>query len=150
MLTATPSATTAKLQATSVLDLVNAVGKLPSYVPLLVDVVTDPALPEIAKRIRTIQALAAERKAKAKAKTSGLYGDETIGIGLKRFVKPLDAVIWYMKHTWAPWVIGGGTIIVLFGGGFALGRWSGKRAAKKAGLGAYRWRHTPRRRLQLG
>lgn len=142
------AATSSKAQTTSVLDLINAVGKVPSYIPILIDVVTDPALPEIFQRVRTIQSLTAERKAKAK---SGLYGDETVGIGLKKFVKPLDAVIWYLKHRWAPWVIGGGTIIVLFGGGFALGRRSGKRAAKKAGLGAYRWRRrAPRRRLHLG
>jgi hypothetical protein len=137
-------------------DVTTILSKAQNYLPLILDVVSDPALPVVAKKIRTIQGLAA-KPAPAAAPAPVTPGQapappappKRVGIGLHRFVPAMDAAIWYLRHPWAPWAIGGATVLVLAGGGFAFGRWSGKRAARKvsaAGFGA-----RPRRyRVALG
>ena len=138
-------------------DVTTILTKARGYLPLILDIVADPALPIVATKLRTIQGLAAKTApatAPAAAAASPAPGQvpaapQRVGVGLHRFVPAMDAAIWYLRYPWAPWAIGGATVLVLAGGGFALGRWSGKRAARKvsaAGFGA-----RPRRyRVALG
>jgi hypothetical protein len=139
-------------------DVMTILGKAQSYLPLILDIVSDPALPEVVQKVRTIQSLAVKPAKPAKTApgtTPPAPGTPPApakppakppGIGLRRFLPAMDATIWYLRHPWAPWVIGGGVVIVLAGGGYAIGRWSGKRAARKASPALGRWRaRRPRR-----
>lgn len=134
-------------------DVTTILTKARGYLPLILDVVSDPALPVVATKIRTIQGLAA-KTAPAAAAAPPAPGQapaapQRVGVGLHRFVPAMDAAIWYLRYPWAPWAIGGATVLVLAGGGFALGRWSGKRAARKVSAGGFGAR--PRRyRATLG
>jgi hypothetical protein len=85
------------------------------YLDTVVDVVQDPALPQLVTRIKTLKALQAKAPATPTEPTKP-------GVGLDRALPLMDAAIFYTKYPWAPWAIGAGVIVVLGGIGFGIGR----------------------------
>jgi hypothetical protein len=107
------------------------VTKLEPYLPLIVDAATDPALPKVMAKVKTIRALATKSTV-SKPAGAAPAAPKPRGIGLEKFLTPLDAAIWYLRYPWAPWAIGAGVVFGIGGGSFLLGRWAGKRSAAKA------------------
>lgn len=95
--------------------VVRAVGP---YVDTIVRVVNDPALPQFIQRIEIIDSL---EPSSPGSTTTAAVNDKS-GVGLKHFIKPLDAYIYARKNPWAPWVVGGGIVAVLLGVGYRLGQ----------------------------
>ena len=87
------------------------------YLDTVLEVVQDPALPQLVTKIKTLKALDT-----GTSMPSAPGAPSTPGVGLNRVLPLWDAAIWYTKYPWAPWVIGGGTILVLGGIGFGIGR----------------------------
>ena len=97
---------------------VTIIDKAAPFLPFVLTVVEDPALPQIITRIKTLQALHAKTSSGAVPTASA----PPKGIDLKRAVPLLDAAIWYEQHRWAPWAIGAGVVLTLGGIGFGVGR----------------------------
>lgn len=95
-----------------------------AYLPTIVKVVEDPALPQVVRRIETLRTIAAK---KAPSAPSAPSVPSVPGVGLHRVVPLLDAAIWYSKYPWAPWAIGAAAVLALGGIGFGLGRWTRRR-----------------------
>jgi hypothetical protein len=105
-----------------VVEIVNVAGK---YIPTILQVAQDPALPAIVDRVKLLRQLE-ERHTVA---TSSAPASATRGIGLSAAIKPLDLFIWYRQHPGATVAIAAGGVLALVGAGFAVGRWTAKRRA---------------------
>ena len=90
------------------------------YLDTVLEVVQDPALPQLVSRIKTLKALDAGTSKPSVPSAPG--APAKAGVGLSRTLPLWDAAIFYMRYPWAPWVIGAGTIVVLGGIGFGIGR----------------------------
>jgi hypothetical protein len=93
------------------------------YLDTVVDVVQDPALPQLVTRIKTLKALQAKAPETSTAPAKP-------GVGLDRALPLLDAAIFYTKYPWAPWAIGAGVVVVLGGIGFGIGRATKRRRTR--------------------
>lgn len=87
------------------------------YLDTVLEIVQDPALPQLITKVKVLKAVDAGTSAPAVPGTA-----TTPGVGLKRVLPLWDIAIFYTKYPWAPWVIGAGTVIVLGGIGFGIGR----------------------------
>jgi hypothetical protein len=98
------------------------------YLDTVLEIVQDPAMPQLIARVKTLKAVS------AKSSTPTAPGTAPApGVGLARTFPLWDAAIWYTKYPWAPWAIGAGTIVVLGGLGFGIGRWTKKCRAGMSG-----------------
>lgn len=86
------------------------------YLDTVLEVVQDPALPQLVTKIKTLKAITPS------AAPAAPGAPATAGVGLNRVLPLWDAAIFYTKYPWAPWAIGAGAIIVLGGIGFGIGR----------------------------
>jgi hypothetical protein len=123
-----------------VVEIVNKAGP---HLDVVMSIVSDPAMPQIVARIRTIQSIRAAKSppapapapAPATSATSATAPTATppaANLGLKRALPILDGVIFFEKHPWAPWAIGAGVLLVLGGIGFGIGRLSKRCKAPSA------------------
>jgi len=87
------------------------------FLPFVLSIVEDPALPQVISRIKLLKAAHAANS----PPSTGSSGPPK-GIDLTRALPVLDGLIWYEKHRWAPWVFGAGVVLALGGVGFGLGR----------------------------
>ena len=112
MLTVTPST-----ELGFTLDQLQTIlAKADKYVDIVTDAMKDPALDPFVQRIRTL------RDSQPKMATKpGVAPAKPPGIGLSKFIAPLDAFIWYQKNKWVVPVGIAGTVVLL-GGIFAVGR----------------------------
>jgi hypothetical protein len=117
----------------SISDLLSKGGEIISkagpYLDTVLAVLQDPALPQVIARAKTIRALSA---GSAPATTPTAPSAAPTSFNLQRTLPLLDAVIWYQKHRWVPYVAGAGAVLLLGGIGFGIGRWTKKC---RAGLG---------------
>ena len=114
------------------------------YLPVIMNALEDPALPQFVARIKTIKAL---ETAKQKPSAPGTK-PAVVGVGLKNYLTPFDAFIYINKYPAVPYLAGAGIVLVLFGIGFGVGRLRRKPASPlaQASLSARRGRRrsTPR------
>jgi hypothetical protein len=90
------------------------VGKVGPFLPFVLSIVEDPALPQIITKVKTLKAL--HDKSTPSTPSSAASGPPK-GIDLKRALPILDAAIWYEKHKWAPFAIGASVVLALIGVG---------------------------------
>ena len=76
-----------------------ALTKIQPYLDIVNKVLEDPALPEVAKRVRLLIEMHKAEDAKASGQLKGVFG-ATAGIGLYKAIKPLDAYIYYKRNWW--------------------------------------------------
>jgi hypothetical protein len=100
------------------------------YLDTVLQIVQDPALPQVIDRVKLIRTLSAGPSPATPAPSTA----PAAGFELKRTLPVLDAVIWYEKHRWAPYVAGAGVILVLGGIGFGIGR-ATKKKCKTGAVG---------------
>ena len=100
--------------------------KAGEHLPLILDVVEDPALPQIARRVKILKSLAAGAPSTAVAVSTSKYVPGT-GIGLKRAVPILDIAIFYLRNPWVTYAAGAGVVALLGGLGFLIGRRTARR-----------------------
>lgn len=113
-------ATTASLSA-----IAPILQKGAQYLPTILNIVEDPALPMVVGQIQQLRAL--EQKARTSATAAGQPAPGPagpVGIGLHRFVGVIGAYIWTRTHPWETRGIAALGVGVLFGLGFAVGRLS--------------------------
>lgn len=103
--------------------------KAGEQLPMVLDIVEDPALPQIAQRIKILKSLAATGSTRGATTSTSTYVPGT-GIGLKRALPVLDALIFYLKNPWVAYAAGAGIVLVLGGIGFKLGQRSALRRAR--------------------
>ncbi len=87
------------------------------YLDTVLEIVQDPALPQLITKVKTLKAVDQGTSAPAAPGAA-----PTPGVGLNRVLPLWDAAIFYTKYPWAPWAIGAGAIVVLGGIGFGIGR----------------------------
>ncbi len=95
------------------------------YLPTIQAIVEDPSLPTLVNRVQKLRAL--EQKARTEAASTGKPQPGPVGpvgVGLHRFVGPLDKYIWTREHPTATKLMLAGGAVALLGGVFMLGRWS--------------------------
>jgi hypothetical protein len=122
-------------KAPALLSQANTIlAKAGPFLPFILSIVEDPALPLIITRVKTLQTVHAATAAPAApgATPSG----PPKGVDLHRAVPLLDAAIWYEKHKWVPWAVGAGVVLTLGGIGFGIGRLS-KRCRAPSGVGRH-------------
>lgn len=90
------------------------VTKVGPFLPFVLSIVEDPALPQVITRIKTLKTL--HEKGSPSTPSSAASGPPK-GIDLKRALPILDAAIWYEKHKWAPFAIGASVVLALIGVG---------------------------------
>lgn len=113
-------------------QVISIVNKVENYLPTIAAAADDPALPALMNRVEQLKALENPYSAAPAASNSAAptpTGPQN-GVGLNRVLPLFDAAIVYEKYPWAPWAILAGTVVVLGGAGFALGRWSTRRHEK--------------------
>ncbi len=89
------------------------------YLDTVLEIVQDPAMPQLIDRVKTLKAIDA---AKSPSAAPGAPAAATSGVGLKRVLPLWDVAIFYTKYPWAPWAIGAGAVVLLGGIGFGIGR----------------------------
>lgn len=90
------------------------------YLDTVLEVVQDPALPQLVTKIKTLKAIDAGTR--APTAPGAPAPAPTPGVGLNRVLPLWDAAIFYTKYPWAPWAIGAGAVVLLGGIGFGIGR----------------------------
>jgi len=110
------------------------------YLDTVLQIVQDPALPQVIDRVKLIRTLAAGPAVPAAAAAPSTAPTAPAGFELRRTLPVLDAVIWYQKHRWAPYVAGVGVALLLGGIGYGIGR-----ATKKCKTGAVGRRYRRKR-----
>jgi len=99
--------------------------KVQKYLPTIVNIAEDPALPLVVNKIQALRNLELKaRSAAAAAHTAPPGPPGPPGIGLWRVAGVLDAYIWTRQHPWAFRGIVAGSVLGLIGVGFGLGRLS--------------------------
>jgi alpha-glucuronidase len=104
------------------------VDKAGDYLPTIALIAEDPALPVLAKRIRTLNEI--EKKYQAKQRqaagiTAPSAGQpQAVGIGLRKAVKPLDFAIWAAQNRGKAMAVLIAVPVTLLLGAFFLGRLS--------------------------
>ena len=93
------------------------VDKVLPFLPFVLSIVEDPALPQMISKIKVLKAAHAANSPPSK----GSSGPPK-GIDLARALPVLDGLIWYEKHRWVPLAAGIGIVLALGGIGFGLGR----------------------------
>lgn len=81
------------------------------YVDVAKDIVTDPALPEVAVLVRELRAITVRESA-------GRPSGPEPGIGLRHAVPPLSAYVQYRQH---PWLVRAAVAVAVYGI-YSLGR----------------------------
>lgn len=100
-------------------QVVTIIDKAGEYLPVVMDIVEDPALPQIAQRIATLKDLAAGQPEGTTSTTNYVPGT---GVGLSRAIPLLDGVIFFEKNPWTVYA-GAAAVVALLGGiGYMLGR----------------------------
>lgn len=90
------------------------------YLDTVLEVVQDPALPQLVTKIKALKAIdAGTRTPTAPGAPAPAAAP---GVGLNRVLPLWDAAIFYTKYPWAPWAIGAGAVVLLGGIGFGIGR----------------------------
>lgn len=93
-------------QLSGIVEAIATLKKVEPYLDVVTKVLDDPALPQVAERVRVLIAMhKAEEAAGQAPQTKGLYGHGfgfagSGGIGLYKALKPLDAYIYYKQHKW--------------------------------------------------
>jgi len=114
-------------------DVFSILSQAQKYLDIVSGVLTDKALPDLAQRIRTISSINTSGPKAPAAPAAPADTSKPVNLDLQRFVKPLDAYIYYRRHTWIlPVAIGGG-VLLLAGLGFGIGRWTKSCKAKPTG-----------------
>lgn len=90
------------------------------YLDTVLEVVQDPALPQLVTKIKTLKAIDAGTRTPTAPGAPAPAA--TPGVGLNRVLPLWDAAIFYTKYPWAPWAIGAGAVVLLGGIGFGIGR----------------------------
>ena len=95
------------------------IAKSDQYSDVIMNVLDDPALPEVINLVRQLHAEAAKP----------LAGPAPAGIGLSKVVGPLKLYVRFRKNP-VPYYLGAaGIVLAIVGGSVAVGRWS-KKAPK--------------------
>lgn len=110
-------------------SLLSSVGpilaKVQKYLPTILNIAEDPALPTVVNRIQKLRTLEVSARSEAAVKSQPQPGPPgPPGIGLWRLTAPLDAYIWTRQHPWAFRGIIAGSLLGLFGIGVGIGRLS--------------------------
>mgnify|MGYP003392130284 CR=1 FL=1 len=87
------------------------------YLDTVLEIVQDPALPQLITKVKVLKA--ADAGASPSAAPGGTAAP---GVGLNRVLPLWDVAIFYTKYPWAPWAIGAGAVVLLGGIGFGIGR----------------------------
>lgn len=129
VLGATPAASSGGLfdpATSSLLSSFSAIAaKAQAYLPTIINIVEDPALPKVVHKIQVLRALEVNARAEASAKHQPQPGPPgPVGIGLWRIAGVLDAYIWTREHPWAFRGVVAGSVGALIAIGFGLGRLS--------------------------
>ena len=98
------------------------------YLPTIQAIVEDPSLPVLVNRVQKLRSL--EQKARTEAASTGKPQPGPagpVGVGLHRFVGPVDKYIWTREHPTATKLLIAGGAIVLIGGSVMVGRWTKRR-----------------------
>jgi len=74
---------------------VSVMNQIEPYLPTVMRVLEDPALPTVVARVNTIRGL--------EVASAGGVSSNVKGVGLAKIVPALDAYIWYRKNPWVPW-----------------------------------------------
>lgn len=107
-------------------NLSTTVTKARNYLDVVEAVLEDPALPQVATRLRKLKAIQAKRPSLPPGTPRLPAGQKPPGIGLQATVKPLDAFIYYREH---PWILPVGIVAALAVPG-VIGYYIGKRRAR--------------------
>jgi hypothetical protein len=100
--------------ATTVQNLVKTLGP---GLNVAAGVINDPAFPTVLARLKTIKQLAEQEAARRGASSTA-----SVGLGLKKFVPPLDAYIYIQRKPWVLPVGAAAALTIPFLLGFWLGR----------------------------
>jgi len=99
--------------------------KVQKYLPTIVNIAEDPALPIVVNKIQALRNLELKARSDAAAAHATPPGPPgPPGIGLWRVAGALDAYIWTRQHPWAFRGIVASSVLGLIGIGFGLGRLS--------------------------
>lgn len=106
-------------------SIVPILTKVQAYLPTILSIAEDPALPTVVNRIQMLRKLEVNARSEATATHQPQPGPPgPPGIGLWRLTAPLDAYIWTREHPWATRGILAGSLLGLVGIGFGIGRLS--------------------------
>ena len=102
--------------------------KVEPYLDVITSALDDPAFPAVIARIRTIRSLAeSEAAVTASAPTAKVStAAPAVGLGLNKFVTPLDYYIYFRKNKAATYVGIAAVLLLPLGIGFMIGRLSKK------------------------
>jgi hypothetical protein len=107
-------------------DIATVVQKARAFLPTVLNIVEDPAIPALIDRIKILREL--EKAARTTAQTQGKPQPGPpgpVGIGLHRFIKPLDYYIKYRQNPKQAQLLAGlgaaGILVLFVGAGVALG-----------------------------
>ena len=107
----------------SVAKVIKTVGPALTTVRTILE---DPAFPQVVARINTLHQLEAAQVKPVPVPSTGpkppAPPTPAAGIGLKRAIPILDAVIYARRNPWAPWAVGAGVLFLIGGIGYQLGR----------------------------
>lgn len=96
-----------------------------AYLPTIQAIVEDPSLPVLINRVQQLRALEQKSRTEAASKGKPQPGPAgPVGIGLHRFVGPLDKYIWTREHPTATKLLLAGGVVALIGGSVMVGRWT--------------------------
>jgi hypothetical protein len=121
-------------------DVFSILGQAQKYLDIVTGVLTDKALPTLAQRIRTISNINTAGPKAPVAPAAPTDTSKPVNIDLQRFIMPMDAYIYYRRHTWILPVAIGGTVVLLTALGFGIGRWTKSCKVKPVGAVAGRRR----------
>lgn len=93
--------------------------RVPQYLDTIVDVLEDPALPVVISQVKAIKKL---NVADAKRQIPTITEKDIPGVGLSRFVKPIDAYIYTREHRWVTPTAIVLMLLIPFGIGIIIGR----------------------------
>jgi hypothetical protein len=98
-------------------QLVPILQRVRSFLPTVITIIEDPALPKIVGHVQTLRATEVSDR---KAGRPGPPGP--VGIGLHRFLGPIAALVWIRQHPWQTKGIAALGLFAVVGLGFGLGR----------------------------
>ena len=95
--------------------------RVAGYMPTVVAIVEDPALPKIVGHVQTLRALEARDRAREQAAGKPVPPGP-LGIGMHRFLGPIGALVWVRQHPWQAKGIAALSVLAVLGVGFGFGR----------------------------
>ncbi len=95
-------------------DIVAILSRVQAVLPTVRTIVMDPAFFDVAKRFQTLHEIEAAKP--------GASQSDSVGVGLKQFLMPLDALIYVRRNPWALWAGLAGAVVIIGGIGYRLGQ----------------------------